>query len=288
MNARLLITTASVVSLMMSACTTEWYDHGEGADPIAQKQTVTKAEEAFPGQKGVLKTAYLDGQPIQYQEVGGENVLDSDMLLMSSQLQSDPDIIVQGTGRSRTSSRWPGKVVYYTIDPALPAINQDRVKNAIAHWQANTPMRFVLRTNQAGYVVFRAGSGCSANVGYSGTVQYVNLATGCSLGNTIHEIGHTIGLYHEHTRADRNSYVTVNMNNVTSGYEINFQTYVERKIDGFDYQGGLDFNSIMLYSSYDFSANGLPTLTKKDGSTFVAQRTALSAADINTVKYMYP
>ncbi|WP_460974026.1 M12 family metallopeptidase, partial [Spirosoma migulaei] len=49
-----------------------------------------------------------------------------------------------------------------------------------------------------------------------------------------------------------------------------------------------DFGSVMLYGSYDFSKNGLPTMTKKDGTTFVGQRTGLSATDIATVSSMYP
>lgn len=208
------------------------------------------------------------------------------MLLRPEDLQDKPGRHTEGTGRSRTRYYWPNKIVYYAIDPALA--NQARVTSAIAHWEANTPIRFVQRTNQTAYVLFQTGSGCSSNVGYTGTVQYVNLATGCTTGNTIHEIGHTVGLWHEHTRADRNTYVTVNLQNVITGYETNFQTYVERNLDGFDYQGGLDFGSVMLYSSYDFSKNGLPTLTRKDGSTFVGQRNGLSPVDINTVKYMYP
>ncbi|WP_460968172.1 M12 family metallopeptidase, partial [Spirosoma migulaei] len=49
-----------------------------------------------------------------------------------------------------------------------------------------------------------------------------------------------------------------------------------------------DFGSVMLYGSYDFSKNGLPTMTKKDGSTFIGQRQGLSATDIKTIGYMYP
>jgi len=137
-------------------------------------------------------------------------------------------------------------------------------------------------------VLFRPGPGCSSNVGYIGSVQYINLASTCTTGNTIHEIGHTIGLWHEQSRADRDSYVTINTDNILPGYESDFQTYVQRGMDGFDFAGGLDFGSVMLYSSYDFSSNGLPTMTRKDGSTFISQRQGLSILDINTVKSMYP
>ena len=274
----------SLVLINMIGCSPNQQEGNEGA--VTPKSAVTRSEEAFPNQRGPVKTAYLNGQKISYQLINGESVFGGDMLLNPADLQDDPEVKSQGTGRSRASSRWPGKVVYYTIDPSLA--NQARVTSAIAHWQANTPIQFIQRTTQAAYVTFRTGTGCSSTVGYTGTQQFVNLATGCSTGNTIHEIGHTIGLWHEHTRADRNTYVTVNLNNVTSGAEGNFQTYVERGYDGFDYQGGLDFGSVMLYSSYDFSNNGQPTITRKDGSTFTGQRNGLSATDVNTVNYMYP
>ncbi|AKD58681.1 peptidase M12 [Spirosoma radiotolerans] len=247
---------------------------------------LSRPEEAFPNQRGTLQSAYLDGQKITYQLIGDQAVFESDILLSPDNLQERNDVHMDGTGRAKASSRWPNKIIYYAIDPALP--NQTRVKDAIAHWEANTPIRFVQRTTQRGYVLFRVGSGCSSNVGFSGSQQYINLGSNCTTGNTIHEIGHTIGLWHEHSRVDRDAYVTINTANITTGYESDFQTYTQRGLDGFDYQGGLDFGSIMLYGSYDFSKNGQPTMTKKDGSTFASQRVSLSTTDIKTIRYMYP
>jgi hypothetical protein len=43
-----------------------------------------------------------------------------------------------------------------------------------------------------------------------------------------------------------------------------------------------------MYPSSAFSSNGLPTIVKKDGSTFTAQRTALSTKDKEAVAIMYP
>ena len=44
----------------------------------------------------------------------------------------------------------------------------------------------------------------------------------------------------------------------------------------------------MMYPSYAFSKNGLPTITRLNGSTFNAQRSGLSAGDIRIVREMYP
>jgi hypothetical protein len=244
-----------------------------------------KVELAFPGQKGVIRHGSLYGQPITYQEVNGTKVWEGDIILEESQMapSNSPNGRTESAGRN--SGLWPSGIVYYTIASNLP--NQSRVTNAIAHWEANTAIRFVKRTTQSSYVTFRVGSGCSSSVGRVGGQQFINLASGCSTGNTIHEIGHALGLFHEHTRADRDNFVTINFDNIISGYEGNFYKYTDRGYSGTDF-GPLDFGSIMMYGSYSFNKNSnVPTITKKDGSTFNIQRSALSTGDKNGIDAMY-
>ena len=58
----------------------------------------------------------------------------------------------------------------------------------------NTNLEFVKRSGQSNYIYFTPGSGCSSYVGMVGGKQNITLADACSTGNTIHEIGHAIGL----------------------------------------------------------------------------------------------
>ncbi|PJJ58664.1 M12 family metallopeptidase [Hymenobacter chitinivorans] len=236
-----------------------------------------KVEEAYPSQTGPAQVSKLG----VYQQINGENILEGDIILTASQVNPTGP---QTESAGRNTGKWPSAVVYYTIDAALPS--QNRVTDAITHWQTYTAVRFVPRTTQANYVTFRVGSGCSSNIGMIGGRQYINLASGCTTGNTIHEIGHALGLFHEQTRNDRDTYVNILTQNIQSGYENNFVKYSTSGYSGTDF-GALDFGSIMMYGSFSFSSNGQPTITKKDGSTFNIQRSALSAGDRAGIDIMY-
>ncbi|WP_437574891.1 ricin-type beta-trefoil lectin domain protein [Sorangium sp. So ce887] len=241
-----------------------------------------RTELAFPGVRGRVEERIVDlpglgPQKVVYERFGGVAVFEGDILLDERDRQE------RSAARLDGASRWPGGVVPYTIDASLP--NQARVNDAIAHVQSVTPLRFKLRTTEVDYVTFQPSTGCSSSVGRSGGQQFINLADGCLTGSTIHEIGHAVGLYHEQTRADRDETITVHFENIDPGHQHNFFTHLDRS-DGVDL-GPYDLGSIMQYDAFAFSANGQPTITKKDGSTFSSQRVGLSTGDIWAVEAMY-
>ena len=182
--------------------------------------------------------------------------------------------------------RWPGGRVPYRIDPALP--KPERVTEAIQHWETNTSIRFIpldgSNLNQhRDRVYFTSEGGCWSQVGRQGGEQKISLGDGCSVGNAIHEIGHTIGLWHEQSRGDRDTFVEVRMQNVIAGMEHNFDQHITDGTDVDKY----DYESIMHYPANAFSRNGQDTLVPKQQGVAIGQRDGLSAGDVATVRSMY-
>jgi hypothetical protein len=228
-------------------------------------------------------------KPVTYCVINGVPIFEGDIALGPPQLLDMPalgssdQLPVRGVGITGAQYRWPAGILPWQTQPVL----RTRVVAAIDHWQANTSIRFVERTaaNAAqypDYVSFEERDGCWSYVGKQGGLQVIALAARCVPGTVVHMIGHAVGLWHEHSREDRDTFIRIQYENITPGMEHNFDQHIT---DGDDV-GPYDFGSIMHYGPTAFSSNGLPTIVPLGGQP-IGQRTGLSEGDIAAVQEMY-
>jgi hypothetical protein len=240
---------------------------------------------------GLVMLGSLGPKAVQYTEVDGQPMFEGDIVLdlvRSGNIEAETTVAVveQGVVIPGQQFRWPNGVVPYDIDATLP--DQARVTNAVAHWQRNTRLRFVRRTpaNQGQYpdfVMFRPANQCSSPVGRRGQEQTIRLDTDCDLAAAIHEIGHSVGLWHEQSREDRGQFVIINWQNILQANAHNFNQHIT---DGDDV-GTYDYHSIMHYPRWAFSSNGQDTITPLQ-NVEIGQREGLSPGDCLAVRTMYP
>ena len=206
-----------------------------------------------------IRSILVDGRVLTYEVRDGYAVIQGDILIGLVRDLESPEF-ASGPGRiseSRTSPksaglivpfgpqpRWPNATMYYTIDPDVP--NPSRILAAIDHWNTRTPFTIMPRTTEPNYVRFQRanpGNACTSSVGMVGGAQFILLEDGCSTGNTIHEIGHAWGLWHEQSRNDRNANLTVLFENIDKRFAGNFDQAPPFTQD----QSFYDFDSIMHY-----------------------------------------
>lgn len=162
---------------------------------------------------------------------------------------------------------------------------------AIEEINLKTCLNLIPKTNQKDYLIFKNDpSGCWSSIGRIGGPQVVNLEDQClkTVGTGIHEIFHSVGLYHEQNRIDRDDFVDIKTDNILSSKLVNFQKTAENV---YNTKGVLyDYGSVMHYSPYSFSKNGKITIETKgnpDTKSIMGQRSGMSEKDIEKIERIY-
>eukprot|EP00112_Aurelia_sp_Birch-Aquarium-sp1_P018333 Seg4360.3 transcript_id=Seg4360.3/GoldUCD/mRNA.D3Y31 product="Zinc metalloproteinase nas-6" protein_id=Seg4360.3/GoldUCD/D3Y31 len=191
-------------------------------------------------------------------------------------------------GVDRIYSPWAKGIIYYAFDPDFNAKGRKAVREAVAQFNKQTYLKWVLRRNEHDYVLFTHGSGCYANVGKQSGEQQISLEIPRCLnrGIAMHEMMHSAGFPHEQSRRDRDDHIRVHGSNINPINKKNFKKYRGRKATtlGDPY----DKESIMHYGNYAFSKNGQKTITSlSDPREVLGQRNAFSKIDIQRLNKHY-
>ncbi|KAJ4919838.1 hypothetical protein JOQ06_013896 [Pogonophryne albipinna] len=212
---------------------------------------------------------YMESNPETLQELMTEDyaVLEGDIMLLND--------------RNAVEYVWPSKEIPFTISPELESRTQVFL-SAMAMVSEHTCVSFHKRTSETNYLAFVTSKGCASFVGFIGGEQPVYVGQQCMVGNIVHEILHALGFHHEHTRSDRDKYITVLHHNIMEGKERNFG-----KKNGETF--GLEYNaaSIMHYGGQFFSDNGLPTIVSKEEVMNMGQRKKMTDSDVQRVRLLY-
>ncbi|MFZ0688858.1 MAG: FG-GAP-like repeat-containing protein [Acidobacteriaceae bacterium] len=171
----------------------------------------------------------------------------------------------QTVGVADAGSLWPGGVVYYDDGGCITNSTCPNLAQAISTFNKDFSgaVQWAERTTQTTYVVITlsgtGGRGDVNTIGYPATPGPVNMNcnTDCNIATLLHEMGHIIGLYHEQTRTDRNSYVTMYYGNVVKStwpgnFAVNMQN--QQLLTAYDYA------SVMQYPAFVDSSNGGPVI----------------------------
>ncbi|KAH9490031.1 Dorsal-ventral patterning tolloid-like protein 1 [Bulinus truncatus] len=189
---------------------------------------------------------------------------------------------------------WPYGVIPFQIDSIFSGHTRVLFKQAMRHWENYTCITFKEKEPEDEHFILftRRPCGCCSFVGKKGSGgQAVSIGDNCdTFGIVVHELGHAIGFWHEHTRPDRDKYVQIITRNVIPGQEYNFN-----KLTSFDVNslGEIyDYGSIMHYSKNTFAIDTkLDTLLPiaKPGTVRpeIGQRVRLSEIDIRQTIKLY-
>ncbi|XP_006823484.1 uncharacterized protein LOC100366837 [Saccoglossus kowalevskii] len=166
-------------------------------------------------------------------------------------------IMDEKRGATLNSNRyWPAATVHYVFDDnyynPLSYASKQEVRAALADLESVTCLNFV-----EGYAYDHIRvvneNGCWSYIGRQGGTQYLSLqdsySASCIFSGIIqHEFLHAIGFWHEQSRPDRASFVTINWANILPGAEHNFNTEAMTVQNTY-----YDFGSVMHYSLYAFA-----------------------------------
>eukprot|EP00112_Aurelia_sp_Birch-Aquarium-sp1_P008322 Seg1913.8 transcript_id=Seg1913.8/GoldUCD/mRNA.D3Y31 product="DNA repair protein RAD50" protein_id=Seg1913.8/GoldUCD/D3Y31 len=236
-------------------------EHKNAHDIIME---ANRREFAKRGAKG--KGTSAEDNIVKINHAIGNDLFEGDIAISKDELKS-----LYGDGRKRNIIKdrrniWATRIVPYRFDASITYTNQQKVRDAMKVIVKNVPcLTFRERlSSDLYYIRFYFGNGCWSHIGRQTHQQNtdVSLSTHCYAQSTIiHEIMHALGFFHEQSRPDRDSFITIYYENIQAINKYNFDR--QKAHAGLTQGTPYDYKSIMHYSRTTFTMNGKDTIRAK-------------------------
>uniref|UniRef100_A0AB38ZEB0 Metalloendopeptidase n=1 Tax=Ectomocoris sp. TaxID=3104572 RepID=A0AB38ZEB0_9HEMI len=256
--------------------------------PIKQEEDINEGYQLVcPKDK---KGCYVIG----HQEISEDKLFEGDVI---------PFDVGDGGDESRNAlinmkRRWPKNTVPYVFHAEFSAKSKELIIKSMRFIESKTCIKFEEFDPELGHthILFITNDrGCRATTGFERRqkMHLLNLnEAGCinmlRVGKIHHEMLHVLGLKHEHSRPDRDEYVTIVKKNISPEKMHNFIKANPKEYTTY----GVPYNylSVMHYPSVAFSIdNKSPTIVPKNNvdHTLLGQRKKAADSDLEKINIMY-
>ncbi|GMS88869.1 hypothetical protein PENTCL1PPCAC_11044, partial [Pristionchus entomophagus] len=149
--------------------------------------------------------------------------------------------------------KWPTRSpIYYELDDDIASDYELlwKIENVLSFFTTHTCLDFKRGRKGSPIIQFVQGDGCFSFIGrqFRWKKQQISVGRPCDkhFGVMAHEIAHTLGLFHEQARFDRDDFITINSGNIESGARQQYdKSPIYSDTQGTRYEEG----SVMHYSA---------------------------------------
>ena len=196
------------------------------------------------------------------------------------------DNISKGYAKSPDVNYWPNSTIHYHIQPNIQ--NPERILKAFNYLSEKTVLNFIpYEDGIMDAIVFEpTDKNCLSYIGRITGTQPIFISPECEWYHIVHEILHAVGLIHEHSRPDRNRYITIDWSNIPEIYHSQFEILPETLVRDwlkYDY----DIHSIMHYGSQILKEEHKGTSLHLINGGDIPEPTELSIIDIQKINDLF-